>query len=725
MPIQKLPSYLYNQIAAGEVVERPASVVKELLENAVDAKATSITLEIKNSGKLLIRVKDNGSGIEAGELPLAIESHATSKIHTQEDLDAISTLGFRGEALASIASVSKLTLSSKTANAQHGSKIYSEGLSNPIEIMPCAMMTGTCVEVSELFFNTPARRRFLKADRTEFLHIKEVFIKTALANFNLDFSFISDGKLIFLLKAAKDKEAKAKRLGKLLSADFTKDYYSISSADPNLKIDGMILKPASKEQSLSDSIYIFLNGRPIADKLVLHALKTAYQECGFKDSALRCVLNLTIDPHEVDVNVHPRKDEVRFHESNLIHSLIYSNVKYALSHYQDELFDFEDDDKADLLCDEQKSFKLEVQSTKPQVLQTTSISEVTSGAQPIESNSKHESSGFYLNSKKNSAGETDFSIFDDDSFVVASKVFKPTVDELEFIDKKNDEFVLKEEQKEYSEKLHNRLEVQSSPILNLQDKYENPTLNIEQPKCSKNIDCGFYANDIKQTNLTTHLQQRVKEHEQVEKSNQVIKTLYGMKVADSTTLKEDFLRPEFLSLVGINVLLVKFHNQFFLVNAVALYRYLLSCDYYYAYLKNEVKSKNLSLPMLVRLTSEDKLFALKELDKDIWCKLGFDLEFRVNGLYLKSIPMYIDEFDLAKKFYRVFELLSTHLDDFKQQNYALICKQICAFEHDVIDSVDKAQALLNKIKDKDLLAKLGEEVLALDLFNLANKKFRL
>ena len=277
--IKVLPKQLANQIAAGEVVERPSSVVKELLENAVDAKGTHILCEIRNAGKQLIRIRDNGIGIVKNELPLALAPHATSKISTAEDLNAIVTLGFRGEALASIASVSKLTLSSKTKEQEHGYCVRVEGPEQDPVVEPVAHPEGTTVDVAELFFNTPARRRFLKSDRTEFLKIKDIFTRVALAHPDIGFELISDSKSVVRVSPSKVKNGiDLRRTSTLLGADFSSGGISVICEDPAIQIEGMVLEPPKETDAVSEQIYLFLNGRPIADKLVTHALKEAFFE---------------------------------------------------------------------------------------------------------------------------------------------------------------------------------------------------------------------------------------------------------------------------------------------------------------------------------------------------------------------------------------------------------------------------------------------------------------
>ena len=355
MPIRRLSVQLANQIAAGEVVERPSSVVKELLENAVDAKATKIVCDLKNSGKTLIRVRDNGQGIPHEELPLALAPHATSKIATLEDLEAILTLGFRGEALASIAAVSKLTLTSRTKDEDHAFSVEVEGPQQDPEINPAAHPVGTSVEVCELFFNTPARRRFLRSDRTEFMHIREIFVRTALANPDIDFELNLDGKNVVNVKAVMgDEKKRLVRLSKLAGSDFNRNGIFVRGEDPCLNVSGVLLPPPDVEESAVENIFLFLNGRPIADKVLTHALKQAYSEVAGRSCPVRCVLYLNCDPHEVDINVHPRKDEVRFHEARLVHDVLLETVANSL---RKELRSVDDGLKKESGVDDVSSFE--------------------------------------------------------------------------------------------------------------------------------------------------------------------------------------------------------------------------------------------------------------------------------------------------------------------------------------------------------------------------------
>ncbi len=338
MPIRILSVQLANQIAAGEVVERPASVVKELLENAVDSGATKIALEVEGAGRQAVIVRDNGSGIPKDELELALAPHATSKIATLDDLEAITTLGFRGEALASIAAVSKLTLISKPAAQSGAFAVHTEGAQMEAVVVPAAHPDGTSVEVRELFFNTPARRRFLRSDRTELARIKDIFQRTALSYRNINFEFYQDGKLMQSVPAADSAEIQdvgyQRRLTKLIGAQFVKEGRQVSFQAGDIAVSGLLLPPPPEYDSSPENIFLFLNGRPLADKLLLHALREAYRELSGSRTAARALLFLKCDPRVVDINVHPRKDEVRFHDARAVHDLLVDGLVKALLHPQ-------------------------------------------------------------------------------------------------------------------------------------------------------------------------------------------------------------------------------------------------------------------------------------------------------------------------------------------------------------------------------------------------------
>lgn len=337
MAIQILPPQLANQIAAGEVVERPASIIKELVENSIDAGANRVDIEIEQGGCKLIRIRDNGCGIAKDELSLALTRHATSKISSLDDLDAIVSLGFRGEALASISSVSRLTLTSKSAEQSEGWQVYAEGRDMLPVIKPAPHPTGTTVEVLDIFYNTPARRRFLKTEKTEFSHIEEIIRRLALAYSHVSFNLQHNGKWVKQYRAAESEEQIEKRIATICGIGFMQKAVKLSWQHDDLVISGWIASNTGQEPLQ----YFYVNGRVVKDRLLNHALKQAFLESGSSlvystDEALSYVIYLELDPHQVDVNVHPAKHEVRFHEARLIHDFVYQAMAMALSKKNDD-----------------------------------------------------------------------------------------------------------------------------------------------------------------------------------------------------------------------------------------------------------------------------------------------------------------------------------------------------------------------------------------------------
>lgn len=329
MPIQLLPPQLANQIAAGEVVERPSSVVKELVENSLDAGATQIDIDIEKGGSKLIRVRDNGCGISEQELVLALSRHATSKVSSLADLEAISSLGFRGEALASISSVSRLTLTSKTATQAAAWQASAAGRDMAVQVKPAAHPEGTSIEVLDLFFNTPARRRFLRTDKTEFSHIDELVKRLALSRFDVAWTLTHNGQTLRRLPAALSESAKLKRLNALCGRNFAEQALWIESHYGPIQLNGWLLAPAACQENASCQ-YSYVNGRMMRDKLLNHAIRQAYGERLGAELQPAFVLFLTLDASEVDVNVHPAKHEVRFHQARLVHDFVVSALSDAL-----------------------------------------------------------------------------------------------------------------------------------------------------------------------------------------------------------------------------------------------------------------------------------------------------------------------------------------------------------------------------------------------------------
>ncbi|MGR5238477.1 DNA mismatch repair endonuclease MutL [Vibrio alfacsensis] len=330
MTIKILPARLANQIAAGEVVERPASVVKELVENSLDSGATRIDIDIEKGGAKLIRVRDNGKGIVKDELGLALSRHATSKIHTLDDLEAIMSLGFRGEALASISSVSRLTMTSRPAVQEQAWSAYSEGRDMKVKLQPTAHPIGTSVEVLDLFFNTPARRKFLRTEKTEFAHIDELLKRIALSRFDVTINVRHNGKMIRQYRAAKNPLQTEKRIAAVCGSAFVRNMLRIELEHQGLKLHGWITTPEGARQQ-SDLQYCYVNGRMMRDKLINHAIRQSYETSLKPDQFAAYVLFIELDPHQVDVNVHPAKHEVRFHQARLVHDFIYQALADALA----------------------------------------------------------------------------------------------------------------------------------------------------------------------------------------------------------------------------------------------------------------------------------------------------------------------------------------------------------------------------------------------------------
>lgn len=333
--IQQLSPRLANQIAAGEVVERPASVIKELLENSLDAGARRIDVEVEQGGIKLLRVRDDGGGIDADDLPLALSRHATSKIRELEDLERVMSLGFRGEALASISSVARLTLTSRTADAAQAWQVETEGRDMAPRVQPAAHPVGTSVEVRDLFFNTPARRKFLRAEKTEFDHLQEVIKRLALARFDVAFHLRHNGKTVLALHEANDELARARRVAAVCGSAFLEQALPIEIERNELRLWGWVGLPTFS-RSQADLQYFYVNGRMVRDKLVAHAVRQAYRDVLFNGRHPTFVLFLEIDPLGVDVNVHPTKHEVRFREGRMVHDFLYGTLHRALGDVRPE-----------------------------------------------------------------------------------------------------------------------------------------------------------------------------------------------------------------------------------------------------------------------------------------------------------------------------------------------------------------------------------------------------
>tara|TARA_R110002073_G_scaffold71410_6_gene175409 strand:+ start:8422 stop:10215 length:1794 start_codon:yes stop_codon:yes gene_type:complete len=329
--IQQLNNRLANQIAAGEVVERPASVVKELLENSLDAGATSISLDLEQGGTRLIRVRDNGVGIHPNDLTLSLSRHATSKIQEIDDLESVSTLGFRGEALASIASVTRLAITSNTTgDPAEGFSAVTRGENMAAEVSPAPHPRGTTVEVKDLFFNTPARRKFLRTEKTEFQKIEDVVRKVSLSHPGVSLTVSHNGKVQRQYPQAVSEEELNRRVATVFGKTFIENAIFVESENNGLKLSGWIGLP-NYSRSQADQQYFYVNGRIIKDKVVTHAVRQGYQDVLYHGRHPVYALFLSIDPRLVDVNVHPTKHEVRFRESRQVHDFLFRAIHRALA----------------------------------------------------------------------------------------------------------------------------------------------------------------------------------------------------------------------------------------------------------------------------------------------------------------------------------------------------------------------------------------------------------
>ncbi len=398
--IRLLPELLINQIAAGEVVERPASALKEILENSLDAGSAGITVQLAQGGIKSIRVADDGSGISKDNLALALLRHATSKITSLEDLQRVASLGFRGEALASIAAVSRLVMTSRTANDSHAWQIQGEGerFSKP---GPAALASGTVVEVQDLYFNTPARRKFLKTEATEFAHCEEIFLRLALSRASIGFTLQHNGKVRHHLPPADARQ----RITAVLGQDFIQTAVFIDEQAADLRLWGTAALPTYSRSS-RDTQYFFVNGRFVRDRLIAHALREAYRDVLHLERHPAFVLFLEMSPDGVDVNVHPTKTEVRFHDSRALHQFIFHAINKSLSSPQQTLAPRNPDDASPRviapypLYSRQNNIPLATPSHAPAFYQslfsTNTIPYTPAAAAPLETEPEVPPLGFAL-----------------------------------------------------------------------------------------------------------------------------------------------------------------------------------------------------------------------------------------------------------------------------------------------------------------------------------------
>jgi DNA mismatch repair protein MutL len=335
--IRKLDESLIRQVAAGEVVQRPASILKECLENALDAGANHINICIEQGGVGRIQIQDNGYGIREAELPLALERHATSKIQSLADLEAVESFGFRGEALASIAAVSRFSIESKHHTATVGAKIELFDEQATVETIPSNCEVGTCVTIDDVFYNVPARRRFLRADRTEYGYLDDVVKKIALSHFHTRFVVTNNGKRVRDLPAVSEAQ-RAERIAAILGHETESQLMDIESHDAGMRLHGWLSKPCFS-RSQADMQYFFVNGRVIKDKAIAHAIRRAYSDMMQSGRHPSYVLYLSIDPQVVDVNVHPSKEEIRFADTKQVTQFIYRAALGVLRQAPTPLYD--------------------------------------------------------------------------------------------------------------------------------------------------------------------------------------------------------------------------------------------------------------------------------------------------------------------------------------------------------------------------------------------------
>jgi DNA mismatch repair protein MutL len=335
MPIRILPGELVDQIAAGEVIERPASVVKELVENALDAGATRIEIDIERGGVALVRVRDDGCGIAAVELPMALARHATSKIACLDDLEAVTTLGFRGEALPSIGSVSRLRIVSRAAGAEHGAEVSADG-GALTPVRPAAHPLGTTIEVRDLFFNVPARRKFVRSDATELTHIARLVERLVLSRFDVSFRLRHGTRVLLDAPAVNGADAELTRLEGVLGGDFPAAALAVRHAAGPVMLSGWAGLP-TRSRAQPDQQFWFVNGRSVRDRLLMNAVRLAYRDVLYHGRHATYVLYLTLDPKLVDVNAHPAKLEVRFRDSRQIHDFAFRALERSLADTKPDL----------------------------------------------------------------------------------------------------------------------------------------------------------------------------------------------------------------------------------------------------------------------------------------------------------------------------------------------------------------------------------------------------
>lgn len=670
--IRVLPKLLANQIAAGEVVERPCSVVKELMENAIDSGCSEILCEIKSAGKTLIRVRDNGCGIHRDDLPLALCPHATSKIYCADDLNGIMTLGFRGEALASIASVSRLSLISKSEDADSAYSLEVEGEEQHPVIAPAAHPNGTTVDVSDLFFNTPARRRFLKSDRTEFLRIKDTFVRTALSHQNIGFELIADSKRVIKVGASKGEGLDIKRTRTLMGADFSVNGISVICEDPRLQINGMILPPPLEEQALSEQIYLFLNGRPIADKVVTHALKEGVFEVVQKTLPIRAVLYLKLDPKEVDVNVHPRKDEVRFHEVSAVHDLICQSIVDALKRAGVRAQTYLKDDAA-LQSDAGEEVQSEdlfasidplhqAENYPHQHAHAPVSSAISSGFSEDRTKTRTDSFSHFSHFNAPSSHESTYNI-DDASLPSFPENVSGIIDISSVEDRSSPQIVKKE-------------------VPSYQAVYQS--LLSDPDKVGRSI--GLYK-------------------ARVDAANSVSKSLESIAQSSCFNVPVYENMIECIDVIMPNCAFVRYEGQYYFVNLKRLSTGLYKRSYVYAQASGNIHRRALKLPFALKRPYE-QIRELKEC-AHILSRLGFDFNFKKTVAELVSMPEFIKGSDLAGLLSSLFDCVLANRQSLDEGECPECIASLIADSCKESYETNNARVLLSSVKDFEELEKLG------------------
>ena len=725
MAIHQLSKELASQIAAGEVVERPASVVKELLENAVDSKASKIILEILQAGKTLIKVRDNGEGIVKEDLPLALAPHATSKISCLDDLEAISTLGFRGEALASIASVSHLTLISRAKDALGAYQVRVEGAQlNPI-VDPAAHPQGTTVEVKELFFNTPGRRRFLKSDRTELSHIRHTFIAEALSHPEIAFEFLVEGKKELVLPKALDEEGKLKRIAKLLGSEYQSEAIKLNLEKEDLKVSGFLLAPPPLESSAIDDIRLILNGRAVEDKLLTHAVRSAFRECNGVKCSTRAVLFINCPFSKVDVNVHPRKLEVRFHEGRVIHDLLEEAIVGAL---KDAGVSAKYHQEAPALIAQEKVKKSEeslnlgkkVAEEEP----FKAVEKAPFSQQDIDffnQGSKVALEGSLQQEKKKKKASNKANLnktykaqvsLDEDISVKKTRV-EPIFEESEDLDE-NSNFSIKphESKKDYKAE-EKALSHDPKDVSSFEDEIRLRSENL----IKTSVNPKPHLNKLASSELSkaaTYYDREIEKKVQIDLQREQFKETTPAVLA-SENLDDEAL--QILSMLEGKIAFIFFKDRYYLLRLDRLQEQILANEYEAFLQEEKVPSFSLSMPFAVKATKE-LIRALKQ-NQEAVLRCGFKIAFKKDTIVLEKIPCLLKGSDIASFALRALHFISSAAPSLvKGQCPKQLSRLLAQAQLKTFYAKDFALQLCKNLSD-DLIKTLGEACLEIEVGALA------